>query len=115
MTNRSSRNVCLCAFLLSIGMALTAPVFAAQPWVSVPSTANERQQMVVTAGNLNPDSTVTVRITYPDSTAVEEYLVVDAKGVVKLAYALQVPGRYVVELFDASGSLVGTGSLGFIR
>ena len=115
MTKRSRHNVLINAFLLSTGIAMTGSVLAAQPWVSIPSTANERDEMVVSAGNLDPDSTVTLRITYPSNEVTDQFPITNSKGELKLKFLLEEPGRYGVEVLDATGRTVGKGSLGFIR
>ncbi|MBL8393136.1 MAG: hypothetical protein JNK99_00085 [Candidatus Accumulibacter sp.] len=115
MTKSSSRRTHVNAFLLSAAIALSSSALAAQPWVSVPSTPNEKNQMIVNAGNLNPGNTVKLRITLPDGKISDQFLSVDSKGLLKLAYPLATPGRYAVEVFDKSGQLIGQGSLGHFR
>jgi len=115
MTKRTRRHTYVSAFLLSAGLALSAPALAAQPWVSVPSTPDETNQMIVNAGALNPGSRVKLRITFPDGAVSDHFLSADSKGLVRLAYPLTAPGRYAVEVFDKTGQLIGQGSLGFFR
>lgn len=115
MTKRSNSFVFFHGVLLATGIALSAPVFAAQPWISVPSTANANQQMVVTGGNLSPSSTVSLQITYPDGMVTNQIVAVDGEGKLKLVYPLGTPGGYTVKIYDTAGKLIGGGMMGFIR
>ena len=65
--------------------------------------------------SLNPGSTIKLRITFPDGKISDQFLSVDSKGLLKLAYPLATPGRYAVEVFDKSGQLIVHGSLGYFR
>ncbi len=101
--------------LISVGVAFAAPVFAEQPWISVPSTANEKQVMVVRGGNLSPGSSVLLRLGIPGGGVASQSVPVDADGYLAVAYTLEVPGRYSVEAYDMAGAFLGGGILGFIR
>ncbi len=115
MTKRTNSIVSFRGVLLATGIALAAPVFAAQPWISVPSTADENQQMVVTGGNLSPSSAVSLQITHPDGMVTSQIMAVDGAGRLKLVYPLSAPGGYRVKIYDTAGTLVGGGTMGFIR
>ena len=115
MTKRSNSIVFFHGVLLAAGIALTAPAFAAQPWISGPSTANENQPLVVTGGNLSPNSTLSLQIIYPDGMVTSQIVAVDGEGQLKLDYPLGTPGGYTVKVYDTAGTLIGGGMLGFIR
>lgn len=115
MTKRFNPSVFLNGLLLSAGLALTTPALAAKPWISVPSTANENHQLVVSGGNLSPNSTVTLTITYPDGMKTSLVAAVNGNGELALEYPLGTPGGYAVEVYDTAGTLLGGGRLGHIR
>ena len=115
MTKRFSPTVFINCCLLSLGIALAAPAFAESPWISVPSTANENQQMVISGGSLIPGSTVTVQITYPTGMKASQVAWVDGNGQLSVIYPLSLPGGYAVEVLDTAGKSIGSGRLGFIR
>lgn len=115
MTKSSNSIVFFQGVLLAAGIAITAPAFAAQPWISVPSTANENQHLLITGGNLSPSSTVSLQITYPDGMVTSQIVAIDGEGRLKLDYPLGTPGGYTVKVFDTAGTLIGGGALGFIR
>jgi hypothetical protein len=115
MSKRYKPAVFFNGFLLSAGMVLATPAFAEKPWISVPSTANENQQMVVSGGGLPPNSTVTLQITYPTDMKASQVAWVDGNGHLSVIYPLSLPGGYGVEVLDTAGKLIGSGRLGFIR
>lgn len=115
MKDRMHLSLLCSSFLISAGVAFAAPAFAEQPWISVPSTANEKQELVIRGGNLSPGSSVLLRLGIPDGQVANEAVPVDADGRLAVAYTLEVPGRYTVEAYDMAGAFLGGGMLGFIR
>jgi hypothetical protein len=114
MTKRNHRPASLTRFLLVAGITLAVPAFAAQPWVSVPSTS-QNGQLVVSGGDLAPNSVVTVKITQPDGVVASQAVAAGANGKLQLQYPVGMPGSYGVKAYDAAGKLIGGGTMGHIR
>lgn len=101
--------------LLLLGALLALSAWAADPWVSVPSTPTSDQRMVLSGGNLSPSAPVNIRITHPSGTTTTHAAVADASGRLSFEYQLPAAGGYGVEIRDASGRLIGSGRLGHMR
>ncbi|TDP74152.1 hypothetical protein [Roseateles toxinivorans] len=101
--------------LLALGIGLTSASFAADKWVSVPSTPSSDQRLVINGGNLGASAPVTLRIKHPGGGVTVHQTVADAQGKLKFEYTLSITGGYGVEVFDAAGQLIGSGRLGFMR
>ena len=101
--------------LLVIAAVLASSAWAADPWVSVPSTPTGDQRLVLSGGHLGPSAPVSIRITHPSGATTVHTAVADAGGKLKFEYTLAAPGGYGVEIRDASGKLIGSGRLGNMR
>lgn len=101
--------------LLALGLGLASATMAAEKWVSVPSTPSPDQRLVINGGNLGASAPVTLRIKHPGGGITVHQTVADAQGRLKFEYTLSVSGGYGVEVFDATGQLLGSGRMGFMR
>lgn len=97
----------------SLGLATTA--LAADRWISIPSTPTTDQRLVVSGGNLGASAPVTLRIRHPGGGVTVHQTVADAQGKLKFEQVLNVTGGYTIEVFDATGQLIGSGRMGFVR
>ncbi len=114
MTKPFNHTLFIGCLLLPAGIGLSSPAFAAKPWISVPSTA-QNQQLVVSGGDLSPNSTVNLKITQPDSLVTSQIVAVNSEGKLNLEYPVGMPGSYTVSVYDMAGNLIGGGTMGFIR
>lgn len=103
------------ALLGLLGAGLGYAAYAADPWVSVPSTPTVPQRLVVSGGSLGANAGVTVQVTLPDGFVAQQAAAADAAGKLRFEYPLGPYGSYSVKVFDASGKLIGGGILGYIR
>lgn len=101
--------------LLALGLGLAGAALAADPWVSVPSTPSPDQRLVINGGGLGASTLVTLRIKHPGGGVTLHQTVADAQGKLKFEYTLSVTGGYGIEVFDASGKLLASGRMGFMR
>lgn len=101
--------------LLLLGAVLATSAWAADPWVSVPSTPTSDQRIVLSGGNLAPNVPLTILITHPSGERTVHSAVAGADGRLKFEYTLPAPGGYGIEVRDASGKVVGSGRLGHMR
>jgi len=113
MTNRIRRFAFLTSLLMA-GIVGGTSAQAAQPWVSVPSTA-QNGQLVVNGGDLVPGIALTVKITHPDGVVTSQVVASSAAGKMNLLYPLGMPGSYSVKVYDMAGKLIGGGVMGHIR
>ncbi len=107
---------CISKSLIGVAVAsLAASAWAAEPWISVPSTPTTDQRLVVSGGDLAPGAAVTLQLQHPGGAVTQHTLNADAQGKLKFEYTLTVPGGYAVMAFDGTGKPIGQGRLGFIR
>lgn len=103
------------SLVVAMGPVLAVCAWAAQPWISVPSTPTSDQRMVINGGELGPSAPVLLRIQHPNGAVTTHALAADASGRLRFEYTLAIPGSYAVEALDASGKVIGTGRLGHFR
>lgn len=101
--------------LLAISLAINTPVWAARPWVSIPSTPDITDKVVINGGNITPFSAVTVRITWPDGNNVDQNGAVDAEGKFTLDCLPTMIGGYSVTVLDQNGKKIGGGMFGYVK
>lgn len=103
------------SLLTALGTGLALSAYAAEPWVSVPSTPTVEQRLVVNGGSLGAYASVTLQITHPDGFVARQAGAADANGKLRYEYPLGPYGSYSVKVFDAAGKLIGGGNLGHVR
>lgn len=105
----------LTAFLLMVGLAISSSALAGSAWVSVPSTADSTDKIVIKAGNLTPWSTVSVCVTHSNGTKVTQLVTASATGELALEYRPSLPGGHTVKIYKQDGSEIGGGNFGFLK
>lgn len=103
------------SLMVALAPVLAACAWAAQPWVSVPSTPTADQRMVINGGGMAPGAPVVLRIQHPSGAVSTHALAADASGTLRFEYALGATGSYAVEATDAGGKVIGAGRLGHFR
>ena len=95
------------AMVLATTLAAAPGVFAAQPWIGVPSSTNG-PRVVVAGGALQPSQPVTLQVRGPNGQTTQA-AVADAQGKLSVDVATGAKGSYKVEVFDAAGKRLGGG------
>lgn len=106
---------CLLAFLLIFGLAIGSSVMAASAWVSVPSTPDSSDKIVIKAGNLTPWSTVSMRVTHSNGAKTEQLETATASGTLSVEYHPSMPGGHTVKVYKQDGTEIGGGNFGYIK
>lgn len=103
-------------FVALIGCtAISMAAMAAPPSISVPSTPNAEDKVLISGSNLSPNTFVRIQITVPGGVKTKQVESVDSDGNFELEYVPSTPGGYLVKVYDKKGKLVGKGNFGFIR
>ena len=95
------------AMVLAATLAAALAVFAAKPWIGVPSSTNE-PRIVVAGGALQPAQAVTLKMRGPNGLTTQT-AVADAQGKLSVDVATGAKGSYKVDVFDAAGKRLGGG------
>lgn len=90
------------------GLMLGQSLWAAEPWVSVPS-AMVGPVAVVAGGNLGAWQALTVNVTDPQGNQSSQSATANDKGILKLAVTPGVQGTYKVDVFNTAGQRIGGG------
>lgn len=106
---------CLPALLLMFGLAIASSAMAGSAWVSVPSTVDATDKVVIKAGNLTPWSTVTVQVTHSNGAKTTQLVTATAAGMLSLEYRPSTPGAHAVKIFRQDGSEIGGGNFGYLK
>lgn len=101
--------------LFTIGLVSGVNTWAARPWVSVPSTPDISDKVTIQGGNVTPFSSVTVRVTWPDGSNVDQAGAVTADGTFAVECLPSMIGGYSVTVLDQNGKKIGQGSFGYIK
>lgn len=98
-------------------LALPAMLWAqgTTAWVSVPSTPNSSDRVVIRGGNLVPLSTVTISVQELAGARSDQLAVVGPDGTLAVEYLPPVPGGYTVRVTDQQGVALGGGSFGYAK
>lgn len=105
----------LSAFLLMFCLVCGASALAASAWVSVPSTPDSSDKVVITGGNLLPWSTAKVLIRAPDGTNSEQQVTITAEGTLSVAHLPVMPGTYSVKVYDQAETEIGGGNFIYLK
>lgn len=103
------------AWWLGACAILCTAAWAAEPSVSVPSTADVDGQVHIKGAHWLAYSNATVRFTHQALTPIDMVVPVAANGSFVLRFAPPIPGAYEVTVYDTGGKLVGQGRFGHFR
>lgn len=105
----------LAALLLMFGLAIASSAMAGTAWVSVPSTADTSDKLVIKAGNLTPWSTVSVCVTHSNGAKTTQLVTATAAGTLSLEYRPSLPGAHTVKIYKQDGTEIGGGNFGYLK
>lgn len=106
---------CLLAFLVMSGLAIGSSVMADSAWVSVPSTPDSSDRVLIKAGNLAPWSIVTVCVTHSNGAKTKQLETATAAGTLSVEYHPSMPGGHTVKVYKQDGTEIGGGNFGYIK
>lgn len=99
----------------TIGLAMGAAAWAAEPWVSVPSAPDAYGKVQIQGAELAAYSQVTVRFVNERMAPIDMVTPVAANGRFALKFAPPITGQYLVTVYDANGREIGQGRFGHFR
>jgi hypothetical protein len=105
----------LSAFMIIAVLAIASSALAESGWISVPSTPDSTDKVVIKGGNLPAWSTVKVVVTQSNGTVTDQLENVAADGTLKVEYLPATPGGYTVKVYDKAGIELGGGSFGYFK
>jgi hypothetical protein len=94
--------------LLILGLVSSFSIWAT-PWVSIPSTPDASDKVVIKGGDIEPFTTATVRITWPDGTNVDQVGAVEADGTFIVEFLPTMIGSHTATVLDQKGEKIGGG------
>jgi hypothetical protein len=110
---RCSTTALALVFILALPAA--ALVHAEGAWVSVPSTPDASERVLIRGGGLAPLATVTVTVQDASGAKSEQQGLAGEDGTFTTEYLPPVPGSYQVQVTDQQGNLIGRGSFGYLK
>jgi hypothetical protein len=108
MKQQSKARMAVHGIALFTGLMVAQSLWAAEPWVAVPS-AVVGPVAVVAGGNLGAWQAVTVKVTDPQGNQSSQSATANDKGVLKLELTPGVKGAYKVDVFNTGGQRIGGG------
>lgn len=106
---------CLTTLILMFGLAIASSAMADSAWVSVPSTVDTTDKVVIKAGNLIPWSTVSVCVTHSNGAKTTQLVTATAAGTLSLEYLPSMPGAHTVKIYRQDGTEIGGGNFGYLK
>jgi hypothetical protein len=100
---------------LLVMATLTGMAWAADPWVSVPSTVDLSGRVVVKGLTALPLTNVTVRFAHPQAAPIDMVVQAASSGAFSVSFQPLIVGSYTVTAFDSAGRLIGGGNFSLIR
>ena len=89
--------------------------WAADPWVSVPSTVDLSGRVVVKGSTALALTNVTVRFAHPQALPIDMVVQAAANGAFSVSFQPMLVGSYTVTAFDSAGRRIGGGNFSLIR
>lgn len=105
--------------LLSVSLAIstlaTPVVWAANPYLSGPSSAAASQTIVLSGGNYPPNSALTVKVSDSAGNEYSASIMSTADGTVRYEVVPSVEGMYSVKIFDSQQKVMSSANFGCYR
>lgn len=108
MKQQSKARMAIQGVALFTGLMAGQSLWAAEPWVSVPS-AMVGPVAVISGGNLGAWQALTVKVTDPQGNQSSQLATANDKGILKLDVTSGVKGTYRVDVFNTAGQRIGGG------